>query len=292
MKALGIIVNVLAILVAGGLGVMFRGKLKVRFQEIVVQVCGLAVILIGFMSAWDGFFVLQDGQTEVTGSLLVLFSLLVGTAFGEAFDLEKGLIKLGGVFRELTVKDEKKEAARILKKQQERAVKRAAAEAQGKKLRRSLDELPIYDLPTTRTGHLFTDGFVIASVMAALGALSVTGAIEAGMNGNNTPLFIKAAIDFVLLFALATVYGSGVTFAALPVLAVEGIVTIVAVYAGHLITPTLLGQLTLIGAVITMVAGIHLAFGKKLRAANMVPSFLIPVIYGIVLLIIQKVSGE
>lgn len=311
MKGLGTLVNVLAIIVAGGLGVMLRGKLRARYQELLLQVLGLGVVAYGCWGIWDGLMVLQPGQLETTGTLLVIFALLVGTVFGESFAIERGVIALGRCFLRFTEKEEEKEQLRRELEEKKRAIEaRNAAQtakepsppvvdtvqtpatpAKGAK-RPRLAELPTYDLDNPRTGSLFVDGFLAASVICAISALGFRGAIADGFDGATTTLFIKAAIDALLVFALATVYGSGVTFAALPVLVVEGLLTILAIFCGDLITMTLQNQLVLIAGVITVGAGINLAFGKRLRVANVIPALLIPPVYGLVMLLVNKLIGE
>ncbi len=271
MKVLGLIVHVLSIIVAGSIGAMLRGKLRIGYQDILQQVVGIGVLLIGFAGAFDSFFVLQDGQIETTGTLLVLFSLIVGTVFGEAFDVEKALTRLGGCFRRIGEKESAKEAARAQHKKQ---------------------APPSDKLPTAPSPYRFEDGFVIASVICAVSAMGFVGAVNAGMEGETTTLFIKAALDAAVVLVLAMLYGPGVPFAALPVLLVEGIVILVAVLKGDLLTPTLVDQIALIAAVITMAAGIHLSFGKRLRVANMIPAALIPVLYGLILLITEKLVDK
>ncbi len=305
MKGLGTIVNVLAIIVAGGLGVMLRGKLRTRYQEMLLQVVGIGVIVYGGWSLWDGLMVLQTGQLETTGTILVVFSLLVGTVFGAAFAVERGLIVLGRVFCRFSEREEAKENIRQERewKKQAIAAKRSGTAvpspttdtpldpktgAPKKPKRRSIAELPTYDLEETRTGSLYVDGFILATVICAISGMGFSGAMADGLDGSTTTLFIKTAIDAVLVFALATVYGSGVTFAALPVLVVEGLLTIIAILWGDLLTMTLQNQLVLIASVITISAGVNMALGKRLRVANMIPSLLIPPIYGIVMMIVEK----
>ena len=93
MKGLGILINALTVFVAGGIGITFRGKLKPSFQKLSLEVLGVAVILLGAYNAWDAFFVISDGQFELTGGLLVIFSLLVGPVFGSALQFDKTAIR-------------------------------------------------------------------------------------------------------------------------------------------------------------------------------------------------------
>lgn len=288
MKILGILVNLLAIIVAGGIGVIFRGKLKARFQEILVQACGLAVILLGFYTAWDSFFIIQDGQLETEGTFLVVVSLLLGALLGELIEVERLLDKLGGVFSRFTAEEEKKEAIRSAKRKQARESRRVALEAQGKTLSRSLDELPTYNLPNTRSGNLSVDGFTLATVITACSALTLRGVFESGLNGDPVPLFIKSAVDAALILVLAVVYGSGVTFSAIPVLVMEGVALLCALLWGEHLTAEIVNQLCLVASAITIFVGIHMAFGKKLKPANLIPALYVPVFYHLLMNLVEK----
>ena len=54
---------------------------------------------------------------------------------------------------------------------------------------------------------------------------------------------------------------------------------------GDLITNTLMNHLRLVGAVILVTAGFSLGSGKRVRAPRLVPAYLIPVIYGLAMLL-------
>jgi uncharacterized membrane protein YqgA involved in biofilm formation len=81
---LGTIVNVIAVICGSLIGLAFRGRVPERFTQTVLQVMGLFTFLIGVSMA------LQGRQL-----ILVLVSLVVGTAIGEAINIEDGLASLG-----------------------------------------------------------------------------------------------------------------------------------------------------------------------------------------------------
>lgn len=291
MDGLGTIVNVLAILVAGGVGVLFRGKMAVKYQRLLLEVVGLVAMVVGAYGLWDSFFALEDHDPATSGTLLVLISLLVGAAFGEALQIQKGLDKLGHYFRKKSEGQEAKEAARARAKQKKKA-DMPVDPSTGKRRRRSLSQIPVRDLPDTRTGHLFTDGFALATVLCTINAMAFNGAFADGMEGDTTLLFIKSAIDAAMVLALATVYGGGVTFAALPVLILEGGVTLVALFKDTWLVPELMSQFSLISSIILIAAGFGLCFGKKIRAVNLTPALLIPPLYTFILNTAQTYLGE
>ena len=86
---LGTIVNALAILLGGSLGLLFRRGLSERFKAIVMQAIPLGVLFIGLSMALGGL--LARGAEP----LLFIISLVLGGIAGEALRLEERLEKLG-----------------------------------------------------------------------------------------------------------------------------------------------------------------------------------------------------
>lgn len=81
---LGTIVNAAAIFVGTMIGLLFRGGIRDRFKEIIMDALGMSVFLIGVM-----------GAIKTQQLLVLIISLAVGSIIGEALDIEQGLQKLG-----------------------------------------------------------------------------------------------------------------------------------------------------------------------------------------------------
>jgi uncharacterized protein len=81
---IGTVINVLAILVGGGLGMLFGARLPDRLKKTVISGMGLFTAVVGIQM----FF-----QTK--NSLIVLGGLLIGTLLGEWWRIEDGLQNLG-----------------------------------------------------------------------------------------------------------------------------------------------------------------------------------------------------
>lgn len=95
MKGLGTIVNVLAILAGGGLGLLFRGGLKERFRETMMQACGLATMFIGMAGAFEMIFTVEGASLQAGATMLIVLSLVIGGLIGELVNIEKGLDTVG-----------------------------------------------------------------------------------------------------------------------------------------------------------------------------------------------------
>lgn len=81
---MGTIINAIAIIIGGALGLLFRKGLPARVSQTALQVMGLFSIVVGLTMAIQG----KD-------LILVLLSLILGAVLGELIDIEGRLDKLG-----------------------------------------------------------------------------------------------------------------------------------------------------------------------------------------------------
>ena len=81
---LGTIVNTLAIIAGSLLGIVFRGGIPNKYQVTIMQAISLAVMLVGLKMAF-----------KTDAILLVIFSLVIGSIFGEFLKIEGRLENLG-----------------------------------------------------------------------------------------------------------------------------------------------------------------------------------------------------
>ena len=86
---LGTIVNALAIIVGGSVGLIIKGGLKEKYKDIIMKTLALSVMFVGLQSALGG---LLDEDVE---PILYIVSLVFGSAIGEKIDIEKRLNNLG-----------------------------------------------------------------------------------------------------------------------------------------------------------------------------------------------------
>ncbi len=95
MRGLGTIVNVLAILVGCGIGLLFKNGLKERFRTNMMQACGLATMFIGMAGAFEMIFTIKEGKLSSGSTMLIVLSLVIGGLLGELIDIEKRLDSVG-----------------------------------------------------------------------------------------------------------------------------------------------------------------------------------------------------
>lgn len=95
MKGIGTIVNVLAVLAGGGIGLFLKGGMKQRYQDTMMQALGLATMFVGMVGALQGMLVIEDGFVGSQGTLLMVLSLTGGGIAGEFLNIEKRLEQFG-----------------------------------------------------------------------------------------------------------------------------------------------------------------------------------------------------
>ena len=74
---------------------IFKSKISKRFQDIIMQVMGLAVMFIGASGALRGIFTVKDGFLETGGTMLMIASLTIGSLLGELINIEAQMERFG-----------------------------------------------------------------------------------------------------------------------------------------------------------------------------------------------------
>lgn len=106
MIGLGTIANTIAVIVGGGIGLFLKKGIKKTLQDSLLQAMEIAVLFIGISSTLSQMLVFKDGHLETTGTILMIFSLLIGTLIGEIINIEAKLEKLGEFARKILHADE------------------------------------------------------------------------------------------------------------------------------------------------------------------------------------------
>lgn len=95
MIGLGTIVNTLAVIIGSCIGLVIKGGLKERYQQIIMQALGLATMFIGASGAMSGMLTIIDNGLQTQGSMLLIASLVFGALVGEFLNIELRLEQLG-----------------------------------------------------------------------------------------------------------------------------------------------------------------------------------------------------
>ena len=95
MIGLGTIINTLAVIAGGVIGLFLKSGIKPRFQQILMQANGLAVIFIGISGVMQHMLIVENGAISTQGTMLLIFSFVIGALLGEWVDVEARMDTLG-----------------------------------------------------------------------------------------------------------------------------------------------------------------------------------------------------
>ena len=124
----------------------------------------------------------------------------------------------------------------------------------------------------------FSQGFITASIITCVGAMSIVGALNEGLTGSNEVLMVKSTLDFVTCRVLASSLGIGVAFAAIPTFLYQGGMTLCAGFLSPYISSDLLNMICMVGYAIVICIGLNLLLDAKIKTANLLPAMIVPVL--------------
>lgn len=127
----------------------------------------------------------------------------------------------------------------------------------------------------SREDGMFVEGLVTAFLIFCIGSMTITGAIEEGINNNPSILLAKSALDFFTSMSLATVFGLGVLFSAIPLLIFQGSITLIASYSGFILNESVVKELSGVGGILLLGLGITILEIREIKVANLLPALII-----------------
>lgn len=242
MPGLGVIVNVLAVLAGTAVGLVFGRLITERFRLIAFSAIGVSTIIIGASMSLTGLAELTSGRLGAYASLVLVGSLVIGSLAGEGLRIEYWLERFGEVLQEAAYK-----APMLAPGRAEQPGERA---------------------------HTLVEGFVTASLLFGVGAMTVLGSIQDGL-GDPSLLYLKALLDGITSIALATTLGAGVGLSVIPMIVVQGGIAAGAHSVEPLITPEVIASIQMAGGALILAIGLDLAGIKRFPVGNMLPAILV-----------------
>lgn len=106
MRGLGTVINTLAVLLGGLIGMRLQNGLNQRMQTALMQACGIATMLMGIGGTMAWMLTVTEDGIETRGSLLLILSLVVGALLGEWIDLESKMEQVGERIKAALGRDE------------------------------------------------------------------------------------------------------------------------------------------------------------------------------------------
>jgi len=246
----GVLLNVMTVAVGTAIGLAFGHVISNRFRVIAFAAIGLSTLVIGASMAIGGLSKMGDTKLGQYAGLIFIGALILGSLAGEALRIEHWLERFGSWLQE---------AAR---------------------------RLPFLSTASAGTsdepgeeGRTLVEGFVTASLLFCVGAMTVLGSLQDGL-GDHQLLYIKSTLDGVAALFLATTLGIGVGLSILPVAIIQGGLALGAHALSPLMTNGVVSSITAVGGALILAIGLDLLGIKRLPVGNMLPAVILAAVAG------------
>lgn len=130
----------------------------------------------------------------------------------------------------------------------------------------------------------FAQGFLAASVLFCVGAMSILGSFQAGAEGKMDIILIKSVMDGCMAVILTGALGIGVGFSALTILIYQGALTLAAVWVKPWVDlhPLVLSEVSGVGGLMVAMIALNLLELKKIPTGNFLPALVVVVLFVLV----------
>lgn len=234
MIGLGTLVNVATIIGGSAIGVLLGSRLPEKTNRTVTEALGLLTLVLAGLNLVS---LTDKGFVAAAGQvgtfMIVIFAMLFGTITGSLLGIERRLESFGG----------------WLQKRLSRG-KTQSGEARER----------------------FITGYVDASLIFAIGPMAILGSIADGTDHDPNTLIIKAILDGFACIAFAASLGWGVAASSITVGLWQGLVTLVAAFAGAFIPGAMIAAITATGGVLMLAISLRLLNLKPIAVADMLPA--------------------
>lgn len=126
----------------------------------------------------------------------------------------------------------------------------------------------------------FGAAFINGTLIYCVGAMAIVGALNDGLQGDASVLYVKSLLDGISAIILGATLGAGVCFSAVPVLIYQGGITLLAGSVAPYLQGALLDQLCMVGFALVACIGLNfISENLKIKTANMLPALLVPIVW-------------
>lgn len=222
---LGVLVNSVAVLIGGLIGLIFKSKISDKVSKPVMVGLGVCVLYIGI-----------SGSLQGENVLIAISAIVLGIITGTVLNIDDNINKLANKVEQRFKKE--------------------------------------------NSGESLSEGFVTATLLFCIGAMTITGSIQAGLANDNSILITKAILDFVSAIMLAASLGRGVLLSSISLLITQGLLVVLSSIIAPYINDIVINEITCVGSLIIILIGTNLMGITKVKVADFLPAIIYtPVIY-------------
>ncbi len=135
------------------------------------------------------------------------------------------------------------------------------------------------DDPDAEEEKTFAKGFLNASILFCVGAMTILGAFKAGAEHDYNLLLMKSVMDGFMAIMFSAAMGVGVMFSVITILLYEGGLTLAASWLGPIIGTAGLAEISGLGGILVIMIGLNLLKLQDIKTANFLPGLIFVVLF-------------
>ena len=149
----------------------------------------------------------------------------------------------------------------------------------------------VFDKKRSEGKQRFAHGFLNASILFCVGAMTIVGAFRAGAEGQYDLLLTKSVMDGCVAILMAAAMGMGVAFSAITILVYQGGLTLLAAWLAPHINELVLSELSGTGGILILMIGLNLLDLKKIETGNFLPSLGLILVFTLLEPVVLRLIG-
>lgn len=243
---LAVYVNCIAVIIGSVFGLLFARFFTEALSKMITTACGVVTLVLGMQMAF-----------KYQNVVFLTLSLIIGGIIGYALDIDGAILKLGNVLERLVYRKKPSEGD--------------SADS-GTQTETELEE-------KTKSGQNFAYAFLNASILFCVGAMSIVGSFQAGVDHDYSVIFTKSILDGFMAISFAASMGIGTAFSAVVILIYQGALTLLSIWLQPYVSDVMLAELTGCGGCMIIMIGLNLIGLTKIKTANFLPGLVLTVLF-------------
>lgn len=132
-----------------------------------------------------------------------------------------------------------------------------------------------FEMNFTMGQERFSTGLIAAFVLFCASPITIVGAIEEGIQNKRELLIVKSIFDAIMAIILTSTYGGiGVLFSIIPMLFIQGGLTLLAGKIKAIFTKSVISQISAVGGALLIALALKVLIIDDLKVASLIPAFL------------------
>ena len=123
-----------------------------------------------------------------------------------------------------------------------------------------------------------SQGFVSASLLFCVGAMTILGSLESGLTGNHEILYTKSLLDLISSFVFASTLGFGVFLSSAFVLVFQGSITLLAAWIAPVLSDAVINEMSAVGSLLIVALSLNMLGLTKIKIMNYIPAIFLPIL--------------